>query len=570
MGAAAPHHGGRVRTVRLGSCALATTDHDEPTDASLACLDGIAAAFSGSLDNASDLAVDLARRGRPPAERTPAALVAAGYREYGEALPGRLRGVFSGAVTDGERLYCFRDHLGYGPLFYRSDGGDFYAATEVKQVVAGAGLRKEPDLEVVERIVFGVVDDETPCAIRGVQRLPKMHGILADHGGVRRHRYWDPAPLIETERVPDDELGDRFAALMDQAVARCVSGSDVISLSGGIDSPAVAAFAAPRHLELSGRPLQALSAVYPRYPSVDERPYIEIAARYFNIPVHTFEQNAHPLQDLERWVALADSPFPTASMAQYAEDYQLARSLGARVVLSGEHAEFVCSLNWYLLDHLITHGRLRPLRPQIRNRFERGASRGAVARVLLESIAPAPVLAARERRRQGNLPDWVSVRKGSEAVAQGIVGPRERWKRLQRSAFIGPGIAAEAEAVCQAVCGIRARRPWTDIDLFEFFLRLPAEQKFPDAGSKTLVRRLLRGRIPDEIVTRRDKTVFDEATMAEIDYATLRRFLVDPTHRFDGIDYGMLGERIRAENFLLADFVWARKLAAAHAFLAQW
>lgn len=554
----------------VGRCAIGTTDRDDAPDTSLALVEGVAAGFAGSLDNASELRAELGRRGAAPGSSSPAALIAAAHRVYGEALPARLRGVFTVAVTDGERLHCFRDHLGYASLFYRRDGGGFYAATEAKQVIAGAGLRREPDLEVVERILFGTVDDDMPCAVRGVERLPKMHGIVAGDGGARRHQYWDPAPLIEAAPVPDDELQERFAALMDQAVTRCLSGSDVISLSGGIDSPGIAAFAARRHLERSGRPLQALSAVYPRYPSVDERPYIECAARAFDIPLHTFEQQAHSLADLERWVALADSPFPTASMAQYAEDYELAKGLGARVVLSGEHAEFVCSLNWHMFDHLITHGRIRPLRRQVRNRFERGASRPTVARALLESVAPRAVLAARERRRQGNLPDWVDVPKASEAVARRIVGPRDRWRRLQLSAFIGPGISVEAESVCQAVCGIRSRRPWTDIDLFEFFLGLPAEQKFPDAGSKTLVRRLLRGRVPDEILDRRDKTVFDESTMAEIDYGTLRRLVVDPQHRFEGIDYGLLGERIRHENFTLPDFVWARQLASAHAFLAQW
>lgn len=570
MCAAVPHRGSRVATVTLGRCALGTTDHDEVTDTSLATVDGVAVAFAGSLDNADDLSAEFARRGVAPGADSPAALIAAGHRVFGEQLPTRLRGVFTCAITDGERLHCFRDHLGYGLLFYRPDGDDFYAATEVKQIVAGAGLRRRPDLEVVERILFGTVDDDMPCAISGVRRLPKMHQIVAGDGGARRQRYWDPEPLLETGRIPEGEIAERFIALLDQAVGRCMSGSDVVSLSGGIDSPAIAAFAAPRHLELSGRPLQALSAVYPKYPSVDEREYIELAAAYFEIPVHTFEQQANALADLERWIALADGPFPTASMAQYAEDYELARSLGARVVLSGEHAEFVCALNWYMLDHLITHGRLRPLRRQLRNRLERGASRPSLLHAVAESVAPRRLLAAREPRRQGNLPDWIDVAKASQAAASRIRPASQRWRQLQLSAFTGPGISAEAEAICQAACGVRSRRPWTDIDLFEFFLRLPAEQKFPDAGSKTLVRRLLRGHVPGEILDRRDKTVFDEAALADIDYVTLRRFLVDPPHRFDGIDYAMLAERIHQESFGLPDFVWARQLAAAHAFLAQW
>ena len=99
------------------------------------------------------------------------------------------------------RAYAFRDHLGYGLLFYRYDGDGFYAATEAKQVVAGAGIRREPDLDVVEGIFFNSFDDETPCALRGVQRLPKAHGIT-------RRSCRRPAPAILGSRGAARERAD--------------------------------------------------------------------------------------------------------------------------------------------------------------------------------------------------------------------------------------------------------------------------------------------------------------------------------------------------------------------------
>ena len=570
MSAAVPHRGDRVQTLLKGRCWLACTNGVGHADAELGEAGEIAGAFAGTLDNAAELERDLVRRRLVEPGSRPAILVAAGFGVYGESLPGRLRGIFAGVVTDGARAYAFRDHLGYGLLFHRHDGGGFYAATEAKQVVAGAGIPHEPDLDVVERIYFNTYDDETPCALRGVLRLPKSHGVTAGPAGVRLRRYWDPEALLEKGRIPDAELDERFAELMDQAVARCLSGEDVISLSGGIDSPAVAAFAAPRHLELSGRPLQALSAVYPRYPSVDERPYIELLATHFGIPLQTFEQQANILDDLAHWVALADGPFPAASLAHYAEDYGLARELGFRTILTGEHAEFVCALNWYLIDHYLTRGQVGDLRRHLTARHARGAPVRWLAFDVARGLAPRRLLAARERRTRLGLPAWVDGAKASEGSASGIVSARQRWRRLQLSAFQGPGLSAEAEAVCQAACGVRVRRPWTDVDLFEFFLGLPADQKFPDTQGKSLVKRFLRGRVPDAVLDRRDKTVFDEALLAQIDYATLRRLLVDPPYRLGGVDYGALRERLDREDFEAPDYHYARQLAGVHAFLGQW
>ena len=551
-----------------GRCSLAVINGSGHADASLAVVDGIAAALAGTIDNAADVERELVSRGLVAPGAGRAALMAAGFRAYGEDLPARLRGIFSAVVTDGERTYAFRDHLGYGLLFYRHDGRDFFAATEAKQVVAGAGIAREPDLEVLERIFFNDLDDDTPCALRGVRRLPKAHGLTVGRTGVVLRRYWDPDALLERARISDAELRNRFEALMEQAVARCVTGEDLISLSGGIDSPAIAAYAAPRHLSVSGRPLQALTAVYPRHPSVDERPYVELLADHFQIPLQTFEQRANALDDLAHWVTLADGPFPAAAMAHYAEDYRLARKLGFRSILTGEHAEFVFALNWYIIDHYLTHGRLRDLARHLEARHARGAPWRWLAFDVARSALPRAGLAARERRTRRGLPAWIDGVKASTGPASRIASAPQRWRQLQLSAFTGPGVSAEAEAICQAACGVRVRRPWTDVDLFEFFLSLPAAQKFPDTASKGLVKRLLRGRVPDAILDRTDKTVFDEALLADIDYGTLRRFLLDPPHRFEGVDYDALGELLRRERLQRADYQYARQLAGVHAFIA--
>ena len=567
MAASAPHRGPTVASVVHGRCALACSNPVEGPDATVAKVDDLAVAFVGSLDNASQLAHDLALE----ADTGLTVLLAKAFRVHGEEMPARMRGVFAGVVTDGHWVYCFRDQVGYRPLFYRSDGNGFYAATEAKQVVAGAGIPKEPDLDVVDRIFYRNVDDETPSALRGVRRLPKATGIAADDGGTRLRRYWDPESLLESGRLSNAEIKPRFEHLMGQAVERCLTGNDAISLSGGIDSPAIAAFAAPRHLARGGRPLQALSVVYPRYPSVDESHYVAVLAEHFQIPLHTYEQTANALADLPRWVALADTPYPGAALAQYEEDYQHARALGARTLLTGEHAEFVFAMQWFTLDHYLTHRRFNAARRHLAERRARGQSPISLMRLVARTLAPDRVMAIRNalgrRSAQTIVPAWVDRRKATDAEP---VPVRHRWRQSQLVGFIGPGVSLEAEEVCQAVSGVRSRKPWTDVDLWEFFLSLRAEQKFPDLQAKGLVRDLLRGRVPDLILDRNDKTVFDEAVLAEIDYATLRGLLVAPSHRIGGVDYARLTQLLESESLDRLDYRWARNLATAHAFLSQW
>jgi len=313
-----------------------------------------------------------------------------------------------------------------------------------------------------------------------------------------------------------------------------------------------------------------LTVVYPKYPSVDERRYVEPLAGYLRIPLHVYEQETNALDDLDRWVRLTDTPYRAAALAHYAEDFGRARALGFRTVLTGEHAEFVYALQWFLLDHYLTHGRFRAARRELSARRANGRSWFSLARLVARSLAPDAVMAARNsvgRRKLSTIPTWVDRRKVAEG---GSVPVWERWRRLQLTGFIGPGVSLEAVEVCEAASGVRSRKPWTDVDLWEFFLSLPAEQKFPDLRSKGLVRRLLRGRVPNEVLDRHDKTVFDEAALAEVDYPALRRYLVTPSHRLAGVDYEQLAERLDAQDLGTIDFGWARNLANVHAFLAQW
>jgi asparagine synthase (glutamine-hydrolysing) len=567
---AVPHRGREQRTLTVGAATIGVVTHDDHSGASIDAHDGFVAAVAGPIDNEDDVARVLRSRGVVPERRSSARLLIQLFREYGAESPRLLRGAFSAVITDGRQLVCFRDHVGFASLYFRLDARGVYIGSEAKQVVAGAGIPKQPDLEVVERIFYQSYDDATPCALQGVERVPKMTVLTFDPDRVRRSRYWDPEALLEAGTVSAAELPEAFDERMSQAAARMVTEKSAVSLSGGIDSPAVAAYAAPRYLALTSDRLPCLTAVYPEHPSVDERDYTELVAKKLDVPLHTYEQHTPTLNRLAEWMQLVDTPVPAISLPFYEEHYREVRSIGATTVLSGELAEFVVDTSSYLLPHLLTHGRFRALSDQLRSRRSRGHSYPAIARQLATPFVPTPIVRWRIRRDPAHIPSWIDRRRANEAAVRSVVGPAHRWRTLQLAAFSGPGISAEAEQVCQQVCGVQARRPWTDIDLWELFLGLPAEVKFPNHQRKGLVRRLLRGRVPDEILDRKDKTLFNDSIMSSIDYAELQRWLHAPPWHLPGVDYTALNDLLDRRALDLPGFLWAKDLASTHAFLSQW
>jgi len=577
MLAAAPHRGSCITLRTLGNCALGVANRPDSVDEAISSEGPLIAAFSGRLDNATDLRDRLAMAGSPPASPADADIVVAAFKLFGADAPNRMRGAFAGLVTDGTNLWCFRDHVGFRPLFYRDEAATFVAASEARQVVVGARLSEEPDFAVLEQMFFGRMPSNAPAALKGVARLPQATTLtVSREKGTRTTRYWNPAALLESARYDSGELRDRFLELMNQAASRSLTGNDVILLSGGLDSPAVAAFAAPESRRRNGRPLGALSAVFPELPSVDERHYIELVAERFSIELRTYHPRARALDDVDEWCRRFGSPVPILSIPEVADVYSLARQHGYGNVITGEFAEFVFGNPIHVVPHHLSRGHLGALTKLLVAERRRGSSLRNLAGRVSETFVPGR-LANWYLRQRGldapdRIPDWLDARKVNEVPFRSDLLPpiRERWRRLQLAGTEGATISIEADEACAAMSGVTIRRPLADIDLWEFFLSLPAELKCPDLRFKSLARGLLRGVVPDEILDRRRKTLFNDHVMTQVDYPTLSRLLVGSQHSLPGVNYARLAQRIQQRDFNRFDWFWAKDLAWIHAFLNAW
>jgi asparagine synthase (glutamine-hydrolysing) len=573
---ASPHRGSERILESYGSVALGIARDPQWPRASLFRGDRFIAALAGRLDNSSHLRTALSfPAGSQHADQSDAAIVAAAFQKWGLAGISRLRGSFSGLLTDGVSLWAFRDQFGSRPLFFHQEGERFFLATEVKQILAGSRIPKEPDLEHLSGVLFGGVDFTT--AYKGVSRIPKASvvRVAPKVSSLEVTKYWDPSSAsVDTRRIDLETAIEGTRQALHTAVFRVLTGEDAILLSGGLDSPALAAFAAKA---TSGNgPVQAVTSIYPDFPTVDESQWTRMAAEHLSIPLHEFVADAGSLDDLEFWTRRLDGPVNVVSVSQAAEAYRVARALGARTVMTGEMAEMVFESRAYLLDHLFSRG-------QIRAAFgSMGGARRALRRYrwltgeLARIFAPPPWTAAYYRRHPRPLkgiPLWIDrnhLRASADMVDFDALPARERWAEMQVAWMVGPGVMFEADEICAASCGVESRRPFADVDLVEYVLTLPAEVKFPALRTKPLLRAAMRGLLPDALIDRKDKTLFNAFSEAKADYETLRQLLLAPSYQFAGVDYAYLATRLQEQSMPAWELRWARTLARLHAFLNQW
>jgi asparagine synthase (glutamine-hydrolysing) len=209
--------------------------------------------FNGELYNAPELRTELERCGhRFVTHHSDTEVLLHGYREWGCSLPLRLNGMWAFVLFDRARdqLFGCRDRFGEKPLFYVHRGETLAFASEL------GALRAHPDTpstlsRTALRKYFGYGYIPAPhCICDDVWQLPAGHSFLY-HLASRQlelHRYWQFV-LEPREDEPTDPIktwGEELRALLGEAVRRRTV-ADVpvgVFLSGGVDSSAVAAFAA--------------------------------------------------------------------------------------------------------------------------------------------------------------------------------------------------------------------------------------------------------------------------------------------------------------------------------------
>ncbi|MGZ4966234.1 MAG: asparagine synthase (glutamine-hydrolyzing), partial [Chthoniobacterales bacterium] len=172
-----------------------------------------------------------------------------GYRQWGDQLFVRLRGMFAFALWDAraEQLIFARDRFGKKPFFFATDADRFIFASElpVFREVSDLQLSISPS-SFREYIEFGYVAAPR-TSLQQVRQLPPASFGVVSRSGLTIKPFWE-IPAVPPARSKEIDLQEGARILEEpfrDAVA-CRLISDVplgCFLSGGIDSSLVAAHA---------------------------------------------------------------------------------------------------------------------------------------------------------------------------------------------------------------------------------------------------------------------------------------------------------------------------------------
>ncbi|MFZ5646723.1 MAG: asparagine synthase (glutamine-hydrolyzing) [Bacillota bacterium] len=456
--------------------------------------------YNGELYNTIELRRELESRGHTFLTRnsdTEALLIS--YIEWGTDCVYRLNGIFAFAIWDEgeERLFMARDRLGVKPLFYTQRGRSFIYGSEIKSLLAHPDVPPEVDARgLAEIFVMGPSRTPGQGVFRGVYELRPGQFLVYDRRGLRINRYW------KLENSPhEDDLGataEKVRQLLQDTVERqLVSDVPVCSfLSGGLDSSAITAFASEYYTRSGIGPLHTYSVDYAgndRHfrPNIfqpnSDAPWVRRVSDYFSTVHHFIEINTGDLaQALETAVRANDLPgMADIDSSLYLFCHEIKKDV--TVALSGESADEVFGgYPWFYNEESLSGDTF----PWIRMVRERAL---LLDPGLVQEIKPEEYVAERYREALDEVPR--------------LPGEPPREARIRELFYLNitrfmPTLLDRKDRMSMAV-GLEVRVPFCDHRLVEYAWNIPWWMKSYGLREKGILRRALKGIIPEDVLERR-------------------------------------------------------------------
>jgi len=215
--------------------------------------------FNGEIYNFMELRKLLKERGHSFYTRTDTETIVHLYEEYGEACVNALQGMFAFALWNEKekKLFVARDRLGIKPLYYYERKGELIIGSEIKAILEHPDVSREVNLEALNLYLTLQYVPSPLTMFSGIKKLPPGHYLVWARGKMNIKQYWDVTFLERKQKVDEKAAKEELKSKIEEAV-RVRMRADVplgVLLSGGIDSGAIASFAA----KLSHHPVKTFT-----------------------------------------------------------------------------------------------------------------------------------------------------------------------------------------------------------------------------------------------------------------------------------------------------------------------
>ena len=501
---------------------------------------GCVIVFNGEVFNYREIKETLVSKGVEFKTESDTEVILKAYLAYGDECVQQFNGMFAIAIWDPakQQLIMFRDRLGIKPFYYYVnensineqgvnengvDENSFIFASECKAIELALPHKPKILAPLIDQYMsFGYVPGEYTLQ-EGIKRLLPGHKAVYDYSTATftTSSYWD-IPFEEQEDKGFDHYLAEGKALLNDAIDLRLR-SDVplgIFLSGGIDSSAVVGLLAERTQEQ----LQTYSVAFDFGQDFNETKYARLISEKFNTHHHELMLKPETFRDfIPEYVRLMDEPV-TESAAIALHFLSQMTTQDVTVVLSGEGSDEIFG-GYDLYRYMLVIERIRSVASSGGAKlFGHLAKLPGIKTSKIGKYLQLASLPMEERYKgistyDGRIKEQLytenfkkslqesSTLKETNSFLSRLFSKKtkdvlSRMLYFDTKTWLVDDLLIKADRMSMA-SSLELRVPFLDYRLVEFAARMPAKYKVHKGQGKYLLKKMMEGLLPDEIIYRK-------------------------------------------------------------------
>lgn len=451
------------------------------------------------------------------------------YELWGINCIRKLRGMFAFALWDEhcQKLWLVRDRLGIKPLYFSISDKRINFASSVKALLADETQDRAIDKEALYDFLSLLAVPSPNTLFQSIKKLPAGTCMEIDlNGKTGKYRYWDIADYARDIKMRDKEhiIKEKlFDLLRECSQIRKMGDVPVgVQLSGGIDSSTNVALVSENDKNVNTFTVGYKGARFYE----NENNYAKKMADFCNANYHEVMIGEEEIiQIIDVLKELSDDPVADPVMVSQYYIAELAMNSNIKVLQCGEGADelFAGYLHWHRQAVLERINHLLPLSTK-KYILKKAIRSGRYSESELELFRRAAdgeavfwgaggVYIAENRKdklfNDNFLKDinghrtWDNFQSIYKKCRTIIVREPLAWMAAVNMVFRLPDLLlARTDKACMEA-SVEGRVPFLDHKLVEWGMKIPGKYKIKNRDHKHILKRAVRGIIPDEIIDRK-------------------------------------------------------------------
>lgn len=452
------------------------------------------------------------------------------FEQWGIDCLHKFRGMFAIALWDSreQELWLIRDRIGVKPLYYSIHNGRINFASEIKALLKDPQQERAVNEEALYHYLSFLTTPAPSTLFAGIKKLPPATWMkVSADGSVTEQRYWDALDhSLDVSHLDDEQIAGKILDELKAAVQlRKVSDVPVgVFLSGGIDSSTNAALFSAG----SGERVKTFSIGYEgQYDSYQNE--LSFARRVAQDVGAEYHEKLLTVDDLINFlpemVRLQDEPIadPVCVPVYYVS--KLARDNGVIVCQVGEGADelfwgypgWKTALRLQHLNDLPVPAVFKRLGLSVMRVFNKQLSfsyewlrRGAEGQPVFWGGAEAftethkaRLLSPQLRKKLKGMSSWDAIRPIHKRFKDKATDPSWlNWMTyLDLNLRLPELLLMRVDKMSMGV-SLEGRVPFLDHKLVELAMAIPESVKTRHGTLKHILKKAVRGLIPDEVIDR--------------------------------------------------------------------